>query len=71
MTSLDVSFFRFVFNGIVVASTQLGGKWAFGTAAEGVIVAFGIGDALVVDDVKIDIGLDVGNVDVFAGAARS
>ena len=71
LTSFAVSFFRFVFNGIVVASTELGGKWALGMAADGVIVALGIGDAPAADDVKIDMGFDVGNVDVFAGVARS
>lgn len=67
LTSFAVNFLRFIFEGIVVASTEFDGKVAVGID-DGVTVEFVIG---VVDDVKIEIGDDVGNIDVFEVDERS
>jgi hypothetical protein len=67
LTSLAVSFLRLIFEGIVVASTEFGGKFVVGIDV-GVKVEFVVA---VVDDVKIDIGVGVDNVDVFEDDERS
>jgi hypothetical protein len=62
-----VSFLRLIFGGIVVASTEFGGKLAV-DIDDGVRVEFVVA---VVDDVKIEIGVDVGSIDVFEVDERS
>ena len=53
--------------GIVVASTELGGKVA-GGIDDGVRVELVVA---LVDEVKIEIGVDVGSIDVFEDDERS
>ncbi len=69
LTSFAVSFLRFIFGGIVVASTEFGGKLVV-EIDDGV----GVGVELVVelvDDVKIEIGVEVESIDVFEDDERS
>jgi hypothetical protein len=56
-----------IFEGIVVASTEFGGKLVV-EIDDGVIVEFVV-DA--VDDVKIEIGVGVESIDVFEDDERS
>jgi len=56
-----------IFEGIVVASTEFGGKLVV-EIDDGVIVEFVVDD---VDDVKIEIGVGVESIDVFEDDERS
>jgi len=67
LTSFAVSFLRLIFEGIVVASTEFGGKLVV-EIDDGVMVEFVVD---VVDDVKIEIGVGVESIDVFEDDERS
>jgi hypothetical protein len=67
VTSLAVSFLRLIFGGIVVASTEFGGKFV-------VEIDDGVGVEFVVElvvDVKTEIGVEVESIDVFEDDERS
>jgi hypothetical protein len=62
-----VSFLRLIFGGIVVASTEFGGKFV-------VEIDDGVGVEFVVElvvDVKTEIGVEVESIDVFEDDERS
>ncbi len=64
LTSFAVSFLRLIFEGIVVASIEFGGK---------LVVGFdnGVRGEFVVDEVNIEIGVDVESIDVVEDDERS